>query len=136
MFNSASLFDIGLDPSTLYPFVVPRPPPLPVGSHKIEDPPANPIPIRMTARLKKKNTHLEVKALLDQASVPFLGREEEEELRDALSPKYDQLVIKKPWWLLEIIPLALRYQRGNNKWATYIGWVRFSVMKISPNMFA
>jgi len=37
---------------------------------------------------------------------------EEEELHDALSPKYDQLKIQKAWWIIELIPLHLRYQRG------------------------
>jgi hypothetical protein len=122
MFNSAGLFNIGLDPSTLYPYVAPRPPPLPVGSHRVQSPPANPIPIRSTAHLvKKKKSHPEVKALLEQARTPFLGTEEEEELNDIMSPKYDQLKIKKPWWVLEILPLRLRYQRGDSQWVTYFG---------------
>ncbi|KDR83173.1 hypothetical protein GALMADRAFT_221114 [Galerina marginata CBS 339.88] len=121
MFNSAALFDIGLDPSTLYPYVVPRPPPLPVASHRIQSPPANPIPIRPTAHLmKKKKSHPEIKALLGRARTPFLGTEEEE-LNDIMSPKYDQLKIKKAWWALEILPLTLRYQRGDNQWVTHFG---------------
>ena len=50
-----------------------------------------------------------------------VGTEEEEELKDALSPAYDQLTIKKAWWALEILPLQLRYQRGDNQWVTYFG---------------
>ena len=49
--------------------------------------------------------------------------EEEEELQDALSPKYDQLKIQKAWWILELIPLRLRYQRGDNQWVSYTAWV-------------
>jgi len=49
--------------------------------------------------------------------------EEEEELHDALSPKYDQLKIQKAWWIIELIPLHLRYQRGDNQWVSYVAWV-------------
>jgi len=47
--------------------------------------------------------------------------EEEHELLDALSPKYDQLVIKKTWWLGEILPMTHRYQRSNDEWAKSFG---------------
>ena len=36
--------------------------------------------------------------------LPF-NTEEEEELYDALSPKYDKLRINKAWWILEILPI-------------------------------
>jgi len=49
--------------------------------------------------------------------------EGEEELHDALSPKYDQLKIQKAWWIIELIPLHLRYQRGDNQWVSYFAWV-------------
>ncbi|KAF8962960.1 hypothetical protein BDZ97DRAFT_1920087 [Flammula alnicola] len=121
MFNSDALLEIGLDPSTLYPFVVPRPPALPVGSNCIKRPPATPIPIRPHAHLTKKKSHPDVQTLLEASRVPFLGSEEEEELRDAMSPKYDQLKVQKSWWVLEILPMQLRYQRGDNQWVTYFG---------------
>ncbi|KAF8174236.1 hypothetical protein BJ912DRAFT_990493 [Pholiota molesta] len=122
LFNSAALRDIGLDPCTLYPTVTPRPPPLSAASHAIRIPPARPIPIRPHAFLKKKKQpHPEVQVLLEAARMPFLGSEEEEELHDALSPKYDQLKLKKLWWVLEILPLRLRYQRGDNQWVSYFG---------------
>lgn len=123
MFETESLKEIGLDPSTLYPFVTPRPPPLPVKQeeHKIRKPPADPIPVRLHATLTKKRP-AEVHAQhVAAAPVPFLGSEEEEELMDALAPAYDQLKMRKFWWLLEIMPLHLRYQRGNNEWVTRIG---------------
>jgi hypothetical protein len=124
LFNSAALRDIGLDPCTLYPTVTPRPPPLSAASHAIRIPPARPIPIRPHAFLKKKKQpHPEVQVLLEAARMPFLGSEEEEELHDALSPKYDQLKLKKLWWVLEILPLRLRYQRGDNQWVSYFGFV-------------
>ena len=122
MFNSAALWGIGLDPSTLYPFVKPRPPPLPVGSNYIEKHPAKPIPIRVHKYLRKVSVP-DMETLIEAAHTPFLGSEEEEELRDALSPKYDQLKIAKTWWVLEILPLKLRYQKGDNQWVSYYGSV-------------
>ncbi|KLO20100.1 hypothetical protein SCHPADRAFT_817269 [Schizopora paradoxa] len=38
--------------------------------------------------------------------------EEVEELRDALSPKYDQLALCWYWWILELIPMKFREQKG------------------------
>ena len=122
MFNSAALWGIGLDPLTLYPFVKPRPPPLPVGSNHIEKHPAKPIPIRVHKYLRKVSVP-DMETLIEAAHTPFLGSEEEEELRDALSPKYDQLKIAKTWWVLEILPLKLRYQKGDNQWVSYYGSV-------------
>jgi hypothetical protein len=52
-----------------------------------------------------------------------IGTEEEEELKDALMPKFDQLALKWPWWILEIIPLKHRYQTKDDKWHTWFGWV-------------
>ncbi|KXN83389.1 hypothetical protein AN958_01526 [Leucoagaricus sp. SymC.cos] len=101
MFHSEALREIGLDPSTLYPFVTPRPPLLSI------DPEKHKIP--------------EVHAQHPEAPPPFLGSEEEEEFHDALSPAYDQLKIKKAWWILEILPLYLSYQRGDNEWVTRVG---------------
>ncbi len=38
--------------------------------------------------------------------------EEIEELNDALSPKYDQLALNWYWWILELIPMKFRDQKG------------------------
>ena len=117
MFYSDKLLEIGLDPTTLYPNVLPRPPPLSVNDHRIPDPPTTPIPIRVHKYLVKKH-HPEVHQRLLESRVPFLGSEEEEEVRDAVSLKYDQLKIKRPWWILEILPMKLRYQLANDVWVT------------------
>jgi len=115
MFHSEKLLDIGLDPTTLYPFVLPRPPPLSVKEHRIPELPATPIPIQSHKYLTKQH-HPEVHQRLLESKVPFLGTEEEEEVRDAVSPKYDQLHMKKLWWILELLPMKLRYQRSNDQW--------------------
>jgi len=111
MFNSDALFKIGLDPSTLHPSVTPRPRPLPIGSHRIRSPPRIPIPIDIRALLKKQTKQPD---LLAESEIPYFGTEEEEELRDALSPKYDQLKRIKAWWILEILPFVPAFQKGHH----------------------
>ena len=110
LFNSQSLHSIGLDPSTLYPTVTPRPSALPIGPNdRIQNPPVIPIPIDIRALYKKQEKdHDLLKRLKCDGKV---GTEEEEERHDALSPKYDQLSIKKFWWILEIIPLRYVFDR-------------------------
>ncbi|XP_006462906.1 hypothetical protein AGABI2DRAFT_224560 [Agaricus bisporus var. bisporus H97] len=121
MFDSEGLREIGLDPATLYPFVTPRPRPHKIKpEHKVQKPPEVPIPVRLHATLSKKRP-AGIHAHHAVHSSPFLGSEEAEELNDALSPAYDQLKLKKGWWILEILPLQLRYQRGNNEWVTRFG---------------
>jgi hypothetical protein len=124
MFNSNALRSIGLDPTTLYPFVTPRPPALSVGSLTVEKLKA---PSRLdwfTSRSKKYS-----RSTTDKED---LRTEEEEELYDALSPIYDQLCLKRSWWLLEVIPLQFRYQRGDCSWASRVGRVLY-VLKMDDH---
>ncbi|PFH47920.1 hypothetical protein AMATHDRAFT_6302 [Amanita thiersii Skay4041] len=126
LFKSKALREIGLDPTTLYPFVTPRPPPLSPGSMHIEKHPEVTLSkhIKSLFRSKaKKAEGSEEGNLITSPSVisATILSEEEEELRDALSPIYDQLKMKRSWWLLEVLPLSLRYQKGDNQWITYIG---------------
>jgi hypothetical protein len=96
MFDSDKLRAIGLDPGRLYPDVLPRPPPLPVNGRMIL---AN-SPGPMSAQS------------LDGDVV----MEELEELEDALTPIFDQLEIKKFWWLLEYLPAKQAWQDNNGRW--------------------
>ncbi|TFK26834.1 hypothetical protein FA15DRAFT_692857 [Coprinopsis marcescibilis] len=137
-FISERLYEIGLDPTTLYPYVTPRPPhALPTipeaeeGSVlRLQRRPRKEIPIRphnlLRRKVKSSITNAAATSTLASEKAPavatpptFLGSEEDEELRDALSPAYDQLKLQKAWWALEILPLRLRYQRGNNQWVNY-----------------
>lgn len=120
MFNTEGLRKLGLDPSTLYPFVTPRPPALQPRSTLIETIPSVPLKERILARFKKQKRHGLEKPTEHVFSV---GSEEEEELKDALSPAFDQLKLQRFWWILELFPLTLRYQRGDNKWVSYLGYV-------------
>ena len=120
MFNSESLVKIGLDPSKLYQDVAPRPNALTVGpSNLIRDPPAKPIPINIRALSIKLEKH---RNLLKEEEED-LGTEEEEELKDALSPNYDQLSIAKFWWILEILPFVHVRQHDEGNWERYIRYV-------------
>ncbi|KAI6024564.1 hypothetical protein EDC04DRAFT_2573941 [Pisolithus marmoratus] len=85
LFHGSMFQQIGMDPSTLYPHVVPRPPAVlndPMYVHHGPD-------------------------------VKFVS-EEIEDLNDALSPIYDQLKIAPSWWLLELLPLLRRYPRESD----------------------
>jgi hypothetical protein len=55
-------------------------------------------------------------------SPPIRMTEEELDLVDALSPIYDQLSQKWFWWILELLPVKQRYQRGDNTWASSFKW--------------
>ncbi|KAF5377885.1 hypothetical protein D9615_006800 [Tricholomella constricta] len=120
MFDSQALRTIGLDPSTLFPYVTPRRPPLPVGSEAYQM-------LKKPSFFRQLLSSLRREAKAEYAvtvTAPANGNiehidEELEDLRDALSPIYDQLKIKRSWWVLEILPLNLRYQNGNNEWITY-----------------
>lgn len=135
MFHSQRLKSIGLDPSTLYPFVTPKPPPLSGENHTIE------------SLFEKKKTKSLWRRILTatrlapaqetgsatDSAAPMAGKvnensmqrltEEEEDLKDALSPKYDQLRIVPLWWILELAPMQFREQRKCNEWVSYFGFV-------------
>jgi hypothetical protein len=95
LFNSDKLRQIGLDPLNLAPAVKPRPPPLPVDGQKIPE-------------IK------DAEKLLFYGDVD-IATEEHEELKDALSPEYDQLSLKWWWWILEYMPI--RERRCDGKWS-------------------
>ncbi|KAI5116432.1 hypothetical protein M0805_000211 [Coniferiporia weirii] len=149
-FEADKLRDIaGIDPANLYPIVKPRPPPLPVPVPAPITPmnPAKAAKASMKAEKAKKRTVLAETENLqsspmdasfgDKSEAPerteedrsvnsdddggaFLG-EEEEELRDALCPIYDQLKLAPPWWLLEILPMSEREQKDDGTWTKRIG---------------
>ena len=115
MFNSQSLANIGLDPSSLHPDVRERPCALTVGpSDFIRDPPATPIPINILDLTKKRERQPNL--LKDLGCEDVSGTEEEEELKDALSPKYDQLSIAKFWWICEVLPFIHIRQLEQGNW--------------------
>jgi hypothetical protein len=110
MFHKNMFKDIGMDPDTLYPHVIPRPPPVPYTpdclAHKYEQ------PFNYAKNYKETVTVKE----------PFIN-EEEEDLLDALAPIYDQLKMAKGWWVLEVLPNKQHYQRADDSWTHARGYV-------------
>jgi len=131
MFRSQGLRDIGLDPSMLYPEVKPRPPPLLVGSRSYQEVPKEPSLIRRWLSRDKSEDAATRKATSSESDRVPPGSEEEEDLKDALSPIYDQLELKRSWWILEYIPLNFRYQKGNNEWVNFVA-LNFGKQRFIP----
>ncbi|EPQ52600.1 hypothetical protein GLOTRDRAFT_46622 [Gloeophyllum trabeum ATCC 11539] len=96
-FHASQLRTIGLDPASLYPAVKERPPLGPEQSF---------LASAQALLQASKDSPLNGRS-------PFLS-EEEEDILDALSPIYDQLVLAKGWWLLEMLPMEERYQNGED----------------------
>ena len=98
-FHRDSFKAIGLDPNTLFPFVLPRPAPLKA------------IPTEV-ARLKAcahdtepTNGALVGSVQASPTAASTFRTEEHEELADALGKIYDQLQLSRVWWILEVLPL-------------------------------
>ncbi|KAJ7720856.1 hypothetical protein DFH07DRAFT_304164 [Mycena maculata] len=117
LFDPHRLQQLGLDPATLYPLVLPRPPPLPVGTVKIESIPKRKLWLRrLLSRKQTPEFTVSPEPEDTPPEKPSCGMEEEEDLKDALSPIYDQLKLKPFWWILEVIPMSFRSQRLDDKW--------------------
>jgi hypothetical protein len=119
-FHREAFKDVGLDPATLYPFVIDRPAALePSASNlKIAEVGASGHSVEATdATLADDDS---------PTSASNFKSEEEEELTDALSLMYDQLKLSKFWWLLEIIPLRHHVQNQTDlRWKPYWKYVFF-----------
>lgn len=125
MFDSERLKEIGLDPMALYPFVLPRPPPKTAETMSVKTPVEPPsIFQRLINAFKKRGPPI---ALTNDEEEHQLETEEDEELADALSPVYDQLSLRKIWWILEVIPMMFRYQDSHDKWVSWFGYVLWLV---------
>jgi len=111
-FHREAFKDIGIDPSTLYPLIVPRPPPL-VATESIV------AKLQKAAKVTKPSKdECEVQASPTAAST--FRAEEDEELADAVSKVYDELKISWGWWILEYLPLRHRAQnRHDATWVPY-----------------
>lgn len=101
MFKAEALRAVGLDPSRMYPLVLPRPQAL---SLKEADP----------GRIGCKN------GVVCAAEPGVVLSEEEEDLADALSPINDQLSLSPIWWLLELVPMRQKCPGTDGTWETKI----------------
>ncbi|KAG6915283.1 hypothetical protein DXG01_012305 [Tephrocybe rancida] len=107
IFLTSGLRGAGFDPSTLYPYVQKRPPPLPLGGAQIQHIP--------TSKPRELQNFSGMEYLVE-----ITKSEEEHELLDAVSPIYDQLSLAWFWWILELIPIKQHYQKGDNSWVSYL----------------
>ena len=98
MFHKDTFYKIGMDPSTIFPTILPRPPMI------MQDPKVHPVPVP-----KPEVVRNDRKAVVYTDGGSFVN-EAEEDLADALSPMYDELMRAKYWWLLEMIPQKIHYQ--------------------------
>ncbi|KAF9237083.1 hypothetical protein BU15DRAFT_49280 [Melanogaster broomeanus] len=115
-FHRSMFKQIGLDPDTLYPHVLERPPPI----YQSPLPPSEP----GTPDSLKRSTIPPPLVITNDPTVVVYSDggkfvcEEEEDLADALCPIYDQLKLAPWWWILEVIPQKLRYQRDeDDEWS-------------------
>ncbi|KAF5358612.1 hypothetical protein D9758_007675 [Tetrapyrgos nigripes] len=115
MFHREALQEIGLDPDSLYPIVKPRPPPLPLGDARIRGIPKD-VPKPRTLEEEESITRV-----TSETVIPDPKNEEELDLEDAMAPIYDQLSLSKIWWILELLPLRHKYQKGDNSWVSSFG---------------
>jgi hypothetical protein len=107
-FHAGSFKEVGLDIDTLCPIVLHRP--KPTGTSHAAEP---------------------TDSTLVPASRSMFKLEEDEELKDALSPIYDTLKLTKTWWILEILPLQYSEQdRCDASWRTYWAYVIVQFMPL------
>lgn len=131
-FQADRLHEIGLDPASLYPIVQPRPEPLPVSSvvskqglketkkalkngsfeHShvcSECPPLSPV-LDSGSDGSGSGYERSISKGINAQTKIAAANEEHEELHDALSPVFDQLALRRGWWILELLPLVHRYE--------------------------
>ncbi|KAG8219249.1 hypothetical protein J3R82DRAFT_88 [Butyriboletus roseoflavus] len=112
MFYRSMFKDIGMDDAVLYPHVVDRPPAV------FQSPPPQ-SPSGTLDSLKGYSVP-DPQVVVDDPSVVAYSdggkfvSEEQEDLGDALCRSYDQLKIAPYWWILEVIPQILHYQRDED----------------------
>ncbi|KAJ7053865.1 hypothetical protein C8F01DRAFT_503659 [Mycena amicta] len=117
LFHADMLRLAGLEPRTLHPHVLPRPPLLLLNPSESESsPPSNSSTL---SKAKSKASSISKKSSKSQKN-NSLGTiaerthdfisEEDEDLLDAMCPINDELQRVRAWWVLELIPQQLRFQ--------------------------
>ncbi|KZP04656.1 hypothetical protein FIBSPDRAFT_923299 [Athelia psychrophila] len=108
LFHSTKFKEVGIDPATIYPHVLERPPPIQY------------TPETLASRYEKLiNFATDSKETVNTRD-PFIN-EEEEDLLDSLTPIYDQLRLAPFWWVLELLPNKHRYQKADDSWTAKRG---------------
>jgi hypothetical protein len=127
IFKTETLPEIGIDPNRLYPNILPRPPALfdQVKSQVIETPTSTSLFKSIGSLFQSSEAKRKAKEAEKEQKAPFIS-EEEEELRDSLSPHFDQLKLARFWWILEVLPVSMTSQKADNKRVSYIGCVNLT----------
>lgn len=125
-FHAPLLRSIGIEPNHLYPYIQPRPEAISFSSLSVgvqssvldtvrEAAKQPPPPVDTDATVSCGYTGTPLAIGSDGKMVMTLS-EEEEDLRDALCPIYDQLSYAPVWWLLELLPMRHREQKEDDSW--------------------
>ena len=116
MFSARGLRKIGLDldPITYHP-VLERPPALEVPEN------AHIQRIQRIPHSEKPTTERYEEKVKEDAKSEANLSEQEIDLNDALSPKWDQLRLCRWWWILELLPWRHRLQKEDKSWTSYLG---------------
>ena len=115
LFNTGGMKEIALDPASLSDKALTRPPAIPIDSSYT--------PKLYIANIPKQGTAPIITDDSTQtAGVKSATTEEEADLQDSLAPIYDQLSIKKIWWILEFIPFSYTYQDLDVTWVKFCSW--------------
>ncbi|KAL0575791.1 hypothetical protein V5O48_006189, partial [Marasmius crinis-equi] len=96
LFHREMLKYVGMDPVTLYPHVIPRP-----------------LAQSAPALRRCQGSAMTQNSRLSFWTDDFVN-EEQEDLRDALSPMNDMLSQRWAWWILEVLPHKLKFQRDED----------------------
>jgi len=112
MFHRSMFKQIGMDEAMLYPHVLTRPPAI-FQTPPPPSPPGTPDSGKAHSLPAPQVVKNDPSIVAYSDGGTFVS-EEQEDLADALCPLYDQLRLKWGWWILEVIPQQLRYQRDED----------------------
>ncbi|TFK66192.1 hypothetical protein BDN72DRAFT_871607 [Pluteus cervinus] len=100
MFHREAFKQVGMDPTTLWPKLMERPPPVTFLASSPQSGHISEISTGTTRTLTENG----------------FPNEEEEDYLDATSPVNDMLKISKSWWFLELIPQKVKFQKDDDSW--------------------
>ncbi|KAG2141098.1 hypothetical protein DEU56DRAFT_900780 [Suillus clintonianus] len=112
LFHRSMFPKIGMDPGTLYPFA--KRPPAIFQLPTVLSPPGTPNSTIKALTLPPPKVVTDDPAMIVYSDGGKFVSEELEDLADATSPMYDQLRLARVWWVLEVIPQLLHYQKDDD----------------------
>jgi hypothetical protein len=114
MFSARGLRKLGLDldPVTYHPLLT-RPPALEMPSDTYLQPIPKPEKLTLEQHEAKVKADMQAEAEMSELEI---------DLKDSMSPVYDQLKLAPFWWMLEFLPAKHRYQRADGTWAAWLGF--------------